>query len=222
MDILNNITSNLNRIADDITGSNKNKDVISSNTGLQGLGVLNTKNGSTTINNTIDNILQKVDTDKRKLPVYMNQFTTVEQYCDRLRDWIATTEIFNIDVSSNEERYIIATVRDEYANQLLNRNYEIYGCRNVDEVDSTLTRIENTQNSNNHKLIISYTNVNKQQKNKAKQLFVELVYADDIIEINNAIDLADKGIPYIAIGNSFVHSISKCLNIKYKNTNSNI
>lgn len=222
MDILNNITAGLNKIADDITGSNKNKESISSNTGLNGLGVLNAKNESTTVN-TLNNILQKVDTDKRKLPVYMNQFATVEQYCDRLRDWIATTEMFNIDVSSNEKQYIIANVKDEYASQLFDRNYKIYGCRNIDEVNNTLKHIETTQNiSDNYKLIISYSNITKQQKNMAKQINVEIICANDIIEINDAIDLADKGLPYVAVGNSFVHKISRCLNNKYKNNQGNM
>lgn len=206
-DILNNVTDELNSIADKITGSDKNDSNASCT--IQGLGIINTDNANGNIESLTCNL---IDSDKRKLDTDMSKFSTDKEYKNSVVDWIKYTNIFNIE---DTDTYINAQL-NIIDKKPFSINYKIYCCINIKEVNEVLNKIK--QDSNN--IIIGYLNYNNDIKSIARNKNTQLIGVDEINEINSAIDLADKSLPYIIINKaSFTHLVAHELHKKYTKKN---
>lgn len=205
MEALDNITDELNRVADKLTtGYEQYKE-----TGdLSSLGNIN-------LNNSTDNISisnRQYNRDERMLETDTSKFSTSEEYTGYIGKWIANTGLFS-DIQ------IENFVRASLVSKEQTSNYIIVGILSVAELRDTLERIrQSIVNGEQREIVVmSYNNYIGEQLKDISMLGVQLVGIDEILEINHAIELGLRNLPYVAFNRIlFVNKLAYELNKKYK------
>lgn len=215
-DKLNNLTQQLNNAADKITGSSNNQQPTVNN-GIGGLGTIGI--------NELGNLPASVNikTDDRKLVTDMNKFSNIEDYKVYLRNWLNNTGLFTeiqSDMTVAQCGYEVCTINKNNAGiEVATPSFSVYGCLNYSDVDNVLNHLKIAPNKidNTSAVIICYINYTDEEVNVARSLNVHLLGINEEIEINQAIDLGDKKLPYVTMGyNDFTRMLCKSLNEKYK------
>lgn len=202
LDTLNNFTEKINKAADKITNSNQQ---IIASSGLDGLGIVNKDNASATLT-SMSIPLTKVDNDTRKLSVNMERFNSKHDYIMNVTNWFNNIQFGQMN-----------TEIDCIKIQFINTIYAIYPCRNSIDLDELIAKgVFLSRDINTIGIVLGYFNYTDIQKQTLNNLNLQLIGIEGIIEINNAIDLADKGLPYISLDKTkFIHIISKFVHDKY-------
>lgn len=216
LDALNNLTQQMNKASDKIVNSNQ-QNVVPGSYGTQGLGIINTDNANGNLESPIA-FNDKVDGDTRKLATDISKFCNNREYMEYIDDWLNKTGLF---VTSMNNCFITAQMRAIINNQEFITVYDIYCCRDQNEADSVLKEIQLIRGQN-QLVVIGYMNFSSSQEKTAKQMGIQLVDISGICEINNAIDLADRNIPYMTFSKTtFLHLLASSLHDKYKNIQRN-
>lgn len=205
MEALDNITDELNRVADKLTtGHEQYKE-----TGdLSSLGNIN-------LNNSNDNISisnRQCNRDERMLETDTSVFNTSEEYTGYIGKWIANTGLFT-DIQIDN------FVRASLVSKEQTSNYIIVGILSVTELGDTLERVrQSLVNGEQREIVImSYNNYMNEQLKNINMLGVQLVGINEILEINHAIELGLRNLPYVAFNRIlFVNKLAYELNKKYK------
>jgi len=228
LETLEGITDKMNELADRVPLGAQPAGVQSSGgQGLSGLGNINTDNANGQLESPFNQV-QKMDTDSRKLVTNTERFTNNCEYKDYLVSWLSNTGVCTVTDNSN---YITVNVNQQSNNQIISSSFEVFPVLNFNEVTSiiqSMTQVPIAQTampqgpmpqgpvSTTSRIIIGYINYSQEQIKFAKQSSIELVGANEILEINNAIDLGIKKMPYIAFDKkSFTHLFGSLLNRKY-------
>lgn len=214
MDILNNLTQQMNNAVDKITNSGT-QGVQSTpvNQGLAGLGVVNENNSNGNMQSPAG-FMDKADTDVRKLVTFIDRFTDNSQYVEYLSKWFTETGLFIVTPMNN---CISLQMNTNVNNQPFTANYNVYGCINQSEADTILQNIGMAPNMNGVTIILGYINFNDNEIRAAKQYNIQLIGIEGILEINHAIELADSRLPYVTFDkSSFLHMLASALHDKYK------
>lgn len=195
------------------------------NNGVEGLGVLN-ENKAVTCVETPNGFLSKRDTDSRKLVTDFSRFTSLDKFNEYLKNWFIGTGLFNVsEVNANIKAQlnfssIFYTMWiSNNGNTSDNNCFCIVSCLNLDNVQTILSLLEGSNNPiiPNKAVLIYYGNDSNNIKDRAKKLGVELIGTEEMYDINNAIDNADKGLPYMSTnGSKFSVTIANKLNHLYK------
>jgi len=208
---------------------NKNKErriMENMNQGLQGLGNININNASATIENT-GLIMDKLDSDSRKIAVSNTMFNSAEAYYTYFVNYMQNTgllkvsdvhgmvrqtlnynNLFIVEKISSGEAFTIFTVFPE--NDILNIINALQLLPQHPEIQLPV-----------RKVAISHSNFTREVINEAKHLNLELLGYNAIYDINNAILSADNKIPYANISaSSFASQLAKGLNTKYRSESS--
>lgn len=204
VETLNNITTQLNTFADKITSGNEQ--YTDSENDLTELGNINKDNSNGSLESP-RGINDKIDTDSKMLVTDMSRFNSSEEYMDYLEKWIRESEIFE---SVNRKEFIEAFITRDG----IQHKYNIYGTLNLGDTSKVIGKITDDQVEN---IIITYNNFTLEQIPSASKLNIQLVGISEILEINHAIELGYRRLPYVTFGkDKFVNLIAYELNTKYK------
>lgn len=228
---LDNLSNKLNNVADNVCNSNTSTENTNQN-GLSGLGALNEFNKNTVIE-TPGGFLQKNDTDNRKLVTDKKRFNTPDNFQEYLINYFNNTGILkcsSAEQSLKESLNFSEIFYTQFTNSSVNTSCEnvfcIFPILSVHNVQTLIEQLAvSTITTNNNKCVaIGYFNYDIELKNQAKNIRLELIGIEDIFDINNAVDSADKSEPYLALDkDSFRYRLASELNKKYKNnTNENM
>lgn len=191
--------------------------------GLEGLGVINTNNASATIDSSSLTV-EKYDTDVRKFSTDGNKFTSIESFYEYLQNYLNNTGIVSVSPVADEIKQQLNFSFIFYAqfntmadNTSVENGFCIFACPSLENVKSIINLLQNSSVSNipNKRVAIGYFNYDNNIKSMAKQVNLDLMGYQDILDLNNAIDSGDKKLPYMNIGNSFEIILAKQLNHKY-------
>ena len=223
LDTLNGVTNKLNEFADKVSGGQQNAQnpgqTANCAGGLSGLGIINTDNANGGLQSPSD-LEVKVDADSRLLATNMTRFSSTEQYKQYLISYFNSSGIGT--ASEFSAISLGLTINQTINGVALTSNYVIFPTLNYNEVMQILQNLQQPQDQSQTKnVIIGYFNYGSEQVQLSKQLGIELVGANEILEINNAISSGLKGMPYIAFDKkSFTHLVSSMLNTIYSTNKS--
>ena len=235
LDSFNNLTNQINKkvneLADNLTNSVSNavnnndvsnipqQDISNS---VDGLGSISTTSCNGTPLETPGANMYKYDTDSRKLITNIEDINTHEEYCNKIRKFIDDTGAFIItdlsdDIKSKINYSSIFKIRHTTGNE-----YYVVPVLNVNNLVELIESIgKNIRTMDNTKIaIVGYCQYCDEISYAAKKYNVELFGSTDVFEVNSAVDLADKGLPYISFNkNSFAYLLASTLNDMYKKKN---
>ena len=217
MDKLNQLTQQLNNVADRLTNNAGSYQNIGGgqSVGAYGLGGLGNVY-STHENGVMESPVNQceVAADNRKLTPYIDSFTDNTQYVEYIRNWFISTGVCNVAANGNCTQL---QIQKTVSNQPFVENYNVFACKTQSDVDAVFKQIESYGVPVGTTVLIGYINFNTEQVNLAKHYKMQLIGVEGIQEINSAIDLADHKMPYIAFDKSqFVYVLATALNDKYK------
>lgn len=219
MDKLNNLTQQLNNVADKLTnnaGMQQNmscEQPLSNPGGLSGLGNIYSTHENGVMESPVIPSAQQF-TDNRKITTYTDKFNDNYQYVEYFRNWFVETGLFNVSANGD---CIVLQMGTTVNNQPFVANYNVFACITQADVDAVLKQIETAGVNNGTTVIIGYLNFNINHESIAKHFGAQLIGIEGIQEINSAIDLADSKMPYITFDKtSFLHILSTALHTKYK------
>ena len=194
INIMEDLTDKMNELAGSVTSKSNE---YSNKSGLDGLGALNKDNSAANLKSQ-NSILNKNDTDIRKIPTMCNNS---EEYINSMTNWAR-----NIDANTTQSNGCIQFT-------VGNVGVSMYPCINEDALNIL---INNLGVSNDNKVVIGYFNISSNNKVKISNMNAYAIDIDGINEINKAIDDADKGIPYLTLEQNIKSVIAKELNNRYK------
>ena len=229
VDSFNEITEKINKAVNDIANkveqtttnviqnSNTNDQSAVVEGSLDKLGAINlTTNGEPM--ETPRSFLEKTDTDNRKLATDLSRFTTIESYKRYLENYFVSTELFNVEKSDYNNCFCIQLFQNPTNEGLINR-FRIFAVLSTDDVKVLMDNIKASNITDNTEKFVAlgYFRYDKYIKKEADQLGLELFGAEEINEVNEAIDIAEKKLPYISISKNALHNIlANALNNKYR------
>lgn len=229
VDSFNEITEKINKAVNDIANkveqtttnviqnSNTNDQSAVVEGSLDKLGAINlTTNGEPM--ETPRSFLEKTDTDNRKLATDLSRFTTIESYKRYLENYFVSTELFNVEKSDYNNCFCIQLFQNPSNEGLINR-FRIFAVLSTDDVKVLMDNIKASNITDNTEKFVAlgYFRYDKYIKKEADQLGLELFGAEEINEVNEAIDIAEKKLPYISISKNALHNIlANALNNKYR------
>lgn len=229
---LNELSNKMNEVADKVCGNlNGNMENIAesvNNTingvdnniiekpsirnGLEGLGVLNTKNSSAYLE-TPYGYLVKTDTDKRKLATDYRRFKDTTDYRRYLEKYISSINSFEVS-NALVETVMELNYHDVFTCHYDNEEFCVCVVLDYTDIDRILMAVSTSETlKNKKKVIIGFFNYSNEMKNMASNNCVEFIGTSDIHDINDAVDLADKNLPYLGLGKGTLkHKLSSTLN----------
>lgn len=196
-------------------------------TGLSGLGNINTDNASPNINTDQFN-LNKTDTDLRKITTSASKFATNTDFTNYMFNFLNNSGVVIAQQMNDEAKqqlnyYDILYV--DFVNSQTgapnNNGYALFCAIDANTVSNVVNMLTTVQTANipPKRVIIGFFNKQSDVVKAGKQVGIQIVDISEIYEINNAVDLADKKMPYIAAGaTEFGQTLAKALNAKYKAT----
>jgi hypothetical protein len=212
MDTLNNLTNQLNNAADKVLNSNNTYNGAAQ--GTEGLGIINTDNANGQLASP-GGFINKVDKDSRKLATYMEQFIDSDKYVQYISNWFSSIGI-GTELAGSVVNINIPTQQGVYT------PYSVFACRNQAEADNALAYLSQNNNGQQN-VLIGYIAYSTREIQTANTCNTQLIGISEINEINNAIDLADKHLPYIATSKAkFVSIISKYVHDLYTGKNGGV
>ena len=179
--------------------------------GLQGLGVINTDNASATIDNhNLSSGMQPIN-DSRKMETDMNKFSSVENFCSYLKQFMIDTTVLN--VQEVDQTMFTATFAD-------GETYLVVACPTVNNLQSAVSYLQtNPTNLPAKRVAVGFFYTDNNVSNLGRQAAVEVFGYNEILDLNNAIASADSKMPYMHMGAAtFESKLAKLLNAKYKET----
>lgn len=229
MDSFNNLTDKINKAVNELAGMVEetttsviqNSNAIDPSTATEGsldkLGAINlTTNGEPM--ETPGSLLKKPDMDKRKLATDLKRFTTVVSYKSYLEDYFISTGLFNVEKSEYNDSFTIQ-LTSNVNNDVFVSKYRIFATPSMNEVKALIDNIKTTNIPDNTEKFVAlgYYRYDNSVKQEANNLGLELFGAEEIIEVNGAIDMSEKGMPYMSFSKKSLHSIlANSLNNKYR------
>jgi hypothetical protein len=191
---------------------------------LDGLGLINDHKEITVLESP-GSYYEKTDIDKDKIATMDEKFSTDEEFCEYLKNWLGSTGVLIIEPVDEETKQYVnfsSIFHARFNNQNVNTNrnnlFCIFAVHNSENVRCIIEQLvkANVSVNNVNKVIIGYFTVSKELKEYAGRIGVELVGRDEIYEINNAIDLGKHKMPYVTLSqNKFYTELSSELNKYY-------
>ena len=199
LDKLNQLTSEMNNIADKITGGNTQQVISNQNNDIEGLGNLNIDKDNCALSSPYG-FLNKVDNSIRLLETDMSKFTDTETYSKYIREFLSKTAGFvTVDVEEGL-RQQLNTNDICYAQHNSGFNFIVMPSLEYSEVQRLLNLFQ-TNNiiiNNTTKVIIGYFNYDNDAIRIAKNAGFELIGTNEIFEINS--DATSSLIPDLNFG----------------------
>lgn len=229
MDSFNDITEKINKAVNEVAGkveevtacALQNNNAIGQTTVQDGtidkLGAIYVTTNGQAIE-TPGNFLKKTDTDKRKLATDLKGFTTVAEYKKYLEDYFISTGLFNVEESQYDDSFTIQLISN-VNNEVVVNKYRIFATPSINDVNTLLDNIKTTNISNNTEKLVAlgYYRYDISFKQEANRLGLELFGAEEINEVNGAIDISEKRMPYVSFNKSTLCGIlADNLNKKYR------
>ena len=182
--------------------------------GLDGLGIINTKNDSATVGSPLQSATGGINADTRLLDLGLTVSQT-DEFTEYVKNWAGNTgvaQLYNCEPS-------LANVGGAFGLKLdcdESIVYNIVPCADSElakQIYQSLTSGEHTQKC----VLVCPHTFEYNDIRKGLSLGVELLGYNEAQEINSAIT---SPVTYLAVGESFVHKISKALNSIYCKHNS--
>lgn len=185
MEGLNNLTNQLNNVANKITGSNTQCNVINAGGDTSGLGNINLDNANGTLESPAA-FLNKHDSSVVMMETNMHNFVDTSAYSRSLREMLGKLPNFSILDCEDGLRQQLNNNNMFYTQVINTGNYCVIPCLSINEVEDIMSSLLNTQVTINNavKVIICYINYNQNIINTAKNLGIELIGINEIMEIN--------------------------------------
>ena len=215
LEALDGITNKMNELADKVPLGAQGDNVQNAGTqGLGGLGNINTDNANGQLESPLEQAV-KIDADSRKIAMDTTKFSSVADYKDYLEKWFNSTGLCT--VNSTQANCITIQINHTVNNQNFVTSFEIIPVLTYNDVLAVLQSLQQSQQpAPTSRVIFGYVNYDTNQIKLAKQLNIEMVGANEILELNNAIELGLKKMPYITFDKkSFTHLFGSLLNRKY-------
>ena len=186
--------------------------------GLQGLGILNTKNDSATVGSPLQTVTNSVNIDTRLIDLSM-ALSQSDGFAKYVRSWAENTGVATLCDCEQS----VMSIPGVFGLKLLSEEtavYNIIPCDNIEVARQIYQTLTSGSNTHTHKcvLVCPYT-FEFNDIRKGSSLGVELLGYNEAQEINSAIT---SSMPYLAVGSTFVHKICKSLNSVYSKHNSDM
>lgn len=198
-DKLNQLTSEMNNIADKITGGNTQQTIPEQNNGLEGLGNLSIDKDNCALSSPYG-FLNKVDNSVRLLETDMNKFSSTEDYSKYIKDFLSKTAGFIVTEVEEGLKQQLGTNDIYYAQHNSGFNFIVIPSLDYSEVQRILNLFQTNSIiiNNTTKVIIGYFNYDNDAIRIAKNAGFELIGANEIFEINS--DATSSIIPDLNFG----------------------
>lgn len=198
-DKLNQLTSEMNNIADKITGGNTQQTISEQNNGLEGLGNLSIDKDNCALSSPYG-FLNKVDNSVRLLETDMNKFSSTEDYSKYIKDFLSKTAGFIVTEVEEGLKQQLGTNDIFYAQHNSGFNFIVIPSLDYSEVQRILNLFQTNSIiiNNTTKVIIGYFNYDNDAIRIAKNAGFELIGANEIFEINS--DATSSIIPDLNFG----------------------
>ena len=207
MQVLETITSKLNEVANNITGSS-NGNINETAGGLDGLGTINTHANGEAIESSIVHSVNSnnvADTSNLHLYTSINHLQSCDEYREYIREWLLNTGVFE-DVSNqfmeinynNIAKSLYIKVINSIDNTQNNQIFCIIACHKYTEITTLLENIKE-QSANiqvTKTVIIGPYSYSMNDRNNLVNTNTELLGLEQIMSINDVIDMAIKKFPY--------------------------